>query len=63
MHHTLDLSDSKIDGKEVYYIQANDVIIVEPMRFTSWYNFNNTTYMTIINSITAFLAIWVVLGL
>ena len=61
MHHSLNLSDSKIDGKEVYYIQANDIIIVEPMKFTSWYKFNNTTFSTILSSLTTFLAIFVII--
>jgi polysaccharide biosynthesis/export protein len=57
MHHKLDLSNSGIAGKEYYYIQANDVIVVEPLRSSSWYNFNNSTFSTIVSSITAVFAI------
>ena len=57
MHHKLDLSNSKIAGKDYFYIQANDVIVVEPMKSSSWYNFNNSTFSTILGSITTVLAI------
>jgi polysaccharide biosynthesis/export protein len=60
MHQKLDLSDSRIAGKDYYYIQANDVIVVEPMKSKSWYNFNNNTFSTIISSITTLFAISVV---
>ncbi|MEI6047759.1 MAG: polysaccharide biosynthesis/export family protein [Bacteroidota bacterium] len=57
MHHRLDLSDSKISGKDYYYIQANDVIVVEPLSSSAWYNFNNSTFSIILSSITSFLTI------
>lgn len=60
MHNKLNLSDSKISGKDYYYIQANDIIVVEPLRSSSWYNFNSATYNTILSSFTAMLAIFVV---
>jgi polysaccharide export outer membrane protein len=57
MHHKLDLSDSKIAGKDYYYIQANDVIVVEPLKSSSWFNFNNTTFTTFLTSLTTLLTI------
>lgn len=60
MHYKLDLSDSKIAEKDLYYIQANDVIVVDPIKSKSWYNFNNNTYSTILYSITTALAIFAI---
>lgn len=60
MHNKLNLSDSKISEKDYYYIQANDIIVVEPLRSSSWYNFNSSTYNTILTSFTTLLAIFVV---
>jgi polysaccharide biosynthesis/export protein len=60
LHSKLNLSDSKISGKDNYYIQANDIIVVEPLRSSSWYNFNSATYNTILTSFTTLLAIFVV---
>ena len=57
MHYKLDLSDSKIAGKEYYYIQANDVIVVEPLKSISWFNFNNSTFSTLFSSVTTLLTI------
>lgn len=58
MHHKLDLSDSRIAGKDYYYIQANDVIIVEPIKSSSWYNFNSGNFATIMGTITTLLVIY-----
>lgn len=55
MHHKLDLSDSKIAGKDYYYIQANDVIVVEPLKSSAWYNFNNGTFTTILGTFSTIL--------
>jgi polysaccharide export outer membrane protein len=60
MHYKLDLTNSKIAGKDYYYIQANDVIVVEPLKSYSWYNFNNGSYSTILTTITSLIAIFVV---
>jgi polysaccharide biosynthesis/export protein len=57
MHHKLDLSDSRIAGKDYFYIQANDVIVVEPLKSSSWFNFNNTTFTTFLTSVTTLLTI------
>jgi polysaccharide export outer membrane protein len=56
MHHKLDLSDSRIAGKDYYYIQANDVIIVEPMKNLSS-SYGNNTYSFILNSISALITV------
>jgi polysaccharide biosynthesis/export protein len=58
LHHKLDLSDSRIASKEYYYIQANDVIVVEPLKSSSWYNFNNSTFTTFLSSITTILTVY-----
>jgi polysaccharide biosynthesis/export protein len=58
MHHKLNLSDSKIAGKEYYYIQSNDVIVVEPLKSSTWYNFNNATFTTFLSSITTILTVY-----
>jgi polysaccharide biosynthesis/export protein len=56
MHHKLNLSDSKIAGKEYYYVQPNDVIIVEPLKSVST-SYVNNTYITILSSITTLTAV------
>lgn len=62
MHHRLNLSDSKISGKDVYYVLPNDVIIVEPLKAISS-SYQNITYTTILSSITTLLAILLFMGL
>jgi polysaccharide biosynthesis/export protein len=61
MHYTLNLSDSKIASKDYYYIQPNDVIIVEPLKAIS-YSYSNITYTTILSSITTAVAVLLLLG-
>jgi polysaccharide export outer membrane protein len=56
MHYRLDLSDSKIAGKDYYYILPNDVIVVEPLKAISS-SYQNITYTTILSSITTLIAI------
>ena len=56
MHYRLDLSDSKIAGKDYYYILPNDVIIVEPLKALSA-SYQNITYTTILSSITTLIAV------
>jgi polysaccharide biosynthesis/export protein len=56
MHHKLDLSDSKIAGKDYYYIQANDVIIVEPMKILST-NYGTNTYSLILTSVSTIVSL------
>jgi polysaccharide biosynthesis/export protein len=57
MHHKLDLTSSKIAGKEYFYIQSNDIIIVEPLRSSSWFNYNNSNFATVTSTLTIFIAI------
>jgi len=59
MHYRLNLSDSKIAAKDFYYIQANDVIIVEPLKSSSWFSFNSSTFTTLLVSITSIFSILV----
>jgi polysaccharide export outer membrane protein len=56
VHYNLDLSDSKITGKDYYYIYPNDVVIVEPLKALSS-SYQNITYTTILSSITTFIAV------
>ena len=56
MHYRLDLSDSKIAGKDYYYILPNDVIVVEPLKALST-SYQNITYTTILSSITTLIAV------
>lgn len=60
LYNKLDVSDSKIASKEIYYIQSNDVIVVEPMRNIVW-SYNSTTFSTFLNTITTILALYIVL--
>jgi polysaccharide biosynthesis/export protein len=61
MHYKINLSDSKIDGKDFYYIQNNDVIVVEPLRIVS-NNYGNNTYSIILSSITSLMALLIFAG-
>jgi polysaccharide biosynthesis/export protein len=56
MHYRLDLSDSKIAGKDYYYILPNDVLVVEPLKAISS-SYQNITYTTILSSITTLIAV------
>jgi polysaccharide export outer membrane protein len=56
MHYRLNLSDSKITGRDTYYILPNDVIVVEPLSAISS-SYTNITYTTILSSITTLIAI------
>jgi polysaccharide biosynthesis/export protein len=58
MHHKLDLSDSKIAGKEYYYIQPNDIIVIEPMKSSSWFKFNSANYSTALYTMTFLMSIF-----
>ena len=51
VHHKLDISNSDISSSDFYYIQPNDILIVEPLKSVSW-NYQNMTYSTILASIT-----------
>jgi polysaccharide biosynthesis/export protein len=61
MHHKLNLSDSKIAGKDFYYVLPNDVIVVEPLKSIST-SYTNVTYTTILTSITTLVAVLLLFG-
>jgi polysaccharide biosynthesis/export protein len=56
MHYRLNLSDSKIAGRDTYYVLPNDVIVVEPLKTIST-SYTNVTYTTILSSITTLIAV------
>jgi len=58
MYHKLDLSNSKIGNENFYYIDANDVIVVEPLNSASWFKFNNATFNTLLSSLTTVLVLY-----
>ena len=58
IHYKLNLSDSKIAGKDYYYIMNNDVIVVEPMKAISW-SYNNITFTTVLSTLATFLSLYV----
>jgi polysaccharide biosynthesis/export protein len=62
MHRKLNLSDSKISGKDSYYVMPNDVLVVEPLHAIST-SYQNITYTTVLSSITTLLAILLFMGL
>lgn len=55
--YKLDLSDSKIAEKDLYYIESNDVIIVEPLRSATWIQ-NQGTFMSLFSILSSFLALY-----
>jgi polysaccharide export outer membrane protein len=61
MHYRLNLTDSKIATKDYYYILPNDVIVVEPLKAISSSYFNST-YTTVLSSITTLIAILLFTG-
>ncbi|HLN22168.1 MAG TPA: polysaccharide biosynthesis/export family protein [Bacteroidales bacterium] len=61
VHYRLNLSDSKITTKEYYYVQPNDIIIVEPLKAISS-SYSNITYTTILSSITTLIAVLLFTG-
>jgi len=61
LHYRLNLSDSKIAGKDYYYILPNDVIVVEPLRAISS-SYSNITFTTVLSSITTLIAIMLFTG-
>lgn len=56
MHHRLNLSDSKVAGKDYYYVLPNDVVVVEPLKSVSS-SYQNNTYTTILTSVTTLIAV------
>jgi polysaccharide export outer membrane protein len=61
IHNRLNLSDSKIAGKEFYYILPNDIIVVEPLKAIST-SYSNITFTTILTSITTLIALLLFTG-
>jgi polysaccharide export outer membrane protein len=61
MHYKLNLSDSKIAGKDYYYIIPNDVVVVEPLKSLST-SYQNITFTTILTSITTLIAVLLFMG-
>jgi len=61
MHYRLNLSDSKIAGKDYYYILPNDVIVVEPLKAISS-SYSNITFTTILTSVTTLIAVLLFTG-
>ena len=61
LHYRLNLSDSKIAGKDYYYILPNDVIVVEPLKAISS-SYSNITFTTVLSSITTLIAIMLFTG-
>lgn len=62
MHYRLNLSDSRIAGKDQFYVHPNDVIIVEPLKAIST-SYSNVTFTTILTSITTLIAILYFIGI
>ena len=62
IYFVVNLSDSKIANKDIYYIQSNDVIVVEPLKAIST-SYANITYTTILSTITTAIAILLFMGL
>lgn len=59
VHHKLDLSNSSIANKSLYYIIPNDVIIVEPLKAIRR-SYNSIDFQTIVSSLTAFLSLFII---
>lgn len=56
MHHKLNLADSKIAGRDYYYVIPNDILVVEPMKNISW-TYQNITYTTALTTISTLIAV------
>ena len=60
IHYRLNLTDSKIAGKDTYYILPNDVIVIEPLKTVSS-SYVNVTYTTILTTVTTLVAVLLLL--
>ena len=58
MYYKLNLTDFRIAEKEFYYIQPNDILIVEPMGFARWYNLNIGYFSLVISSLSTVLILY-----
>jgi len=54
----LNLTTSRIIGSEFYYILPNDIIVVEPLRSASWFNFNSSAYSLAITFLSSAVLIY-----
>lgn len=61
VHYRLNLSDSRIATRDYYYIQPNDIVIVEPLNAISS-SYANITFTTILSSITTLIAVLLFTG-
>ncbi len=61
MHYRLNLANSKIATRDVYYVLPNDVIVVEPLKSIST-SYQNITYQTVLSSLTTLIAGLLFLG-
>lgn len=61
-HMKLNLTDSRIASKEYYYIMAGDIIIVEPLRSASWFNFNSSISSLVLTAISSLFLVYSFLG-
>jgi polysaccharide export outer membrane protein len=62
LHYKLDLTNSRIADKNYYYIQPNDIIIVEPLKNISS-SYGNNTLSMLITSVSLILTILIYLGI
>ncbi len=56
IYHTIDLTDKKVIESEYFYLQPNDIVIVEPIN-TKFRNLRTFTYSTFLASITTLVTI------
>ncbi len=61
MHYRLNLSDSKISTRDQFYVNPNDVVVVEPLKAVSS-SYSNITYTTVLSSITTLIAVLLFTG-
>jgi polysaccharide biosynthesis/export protein len=57
-YYNLDLSNSEIGKKDYYFIESNDVIVVEPLNSASWFKFNSSSFNTVLSSLTTILVLY-----
>lgn len=57
-YYKLNLSDSRIGREAYYYIQPNDIIIVEPLKSASWFKFNSSSFTAILSTFSSFVMLY-----
>lgn len=55
-YHTVNLADKNIVESDFYYIEANDVIVVKPLRAIT-HTFQNNTYATVLTTVSSLIAV------